>query len=84
MGTKYCGSTPWKHAPSRARLHQAAAELEDREIHDLATNDVFWDKIVEITSIGEHDVYDGTVSGTHNFVANGISRIIRWNKMPIW
>ena len=60
-------------APGRPRLHRAAAVLDDRDIHDLATNDVFWDKIVEITSIGEHDVYDGTVSGTHNFVANGIS-----------
>jgi len=38
-----------------------------------ATSDVFWDRIVEITSIGEHDVYDGTVNGTHNFVANGIN-----------
>ena len=26
-------------------------------------------KIVEITSLGEMDVYDGTVDGTHNFVA---------------
>ena len=42
-------------------------------MHTLATSDVFWDKIVEITSIGEHDVYDGTVSGTHNFVANLVS-----------
>jgi replicative DNA helicase len=73
MGTQFCGSTMWKHAPSRPRLHRAAALLEDAETHDLATNDVFWDQIVEITSIGEHDVYDGTVSGTHNFVANGIS-----------
>ncbi len=73
MGTKYCGSTMWKHAPSRARLHQVAAVLEDRAIHDLATNDVFWDKIVEITSIGEHDVYDGTVPATNNFVAQGIT-----------
>ena len=73
MGTKFCGSTMWKHAPSRARLHRAAAMLDDVAIHDLATNDVFWDQIVEVTSIGEHDVYDGTVSGTHNFVANGIS-----------
>ena len=47
--------------------------LEDQEIHDLATSDVFWDQIVEITSLGEMDVYDGTVDGTHNFVANGIS-----------
>jgi replicative DNA helicase len=73
MGTKFCGSTLWKHAPSRSRLHRVAALLEDRDIHDLATNDVFWDEIVEITSIGEHDVYDGTVSGTHNFVANLVS-----------
>ncbi|AKS31583.1 replicative DNA helicase [Mycolicibacterium goodii] len=43
------------------------------ELHRLATNDVFWDEIAEITSIGEHDVYDGTVPGTHNFVAQGIS-----------
>ncbi|MGV0698892.1 replicative DNA helicase [Mycolicibacter sinensis] len=73
MGTKYCGSTMWKHSPSRDRLHRAAAVLEDLDIHALATSDVFWDTIVEITSIGEQDVFDGTVSGTHNFVAQGIS-----------
>jgi replicative DNA helicase len=73
MGTKFCGSTMWKHAPSRGRLHKAAALLDDVELHDLATNDVFWDQVVEITSIGQHDVYDGTVSGTHNFVANLVS-----------
>jgi replicative DNA helicase len=73
MGTKFCGSKLWKHAPSRGRLHRAAALLEDRKIHALATNDVFWDQIVEITSLGEMDVYDGTVSGTHNFVANAIN-----------
>jgi replicative DNA helicase len=73
MGTKFCGSILWKHAPSRSRLNRVAALLEDRTIHDLATNDVFWDEVVEITSIGEHDVYDGTVSGTHNFVANLVS-----------
>ncbi len=73
MGIKFRLSTMWKHAPSRSRLHRAAAVLEDVELHDLATNDVFWDRVIEITSIGEHDVYDGTVSGTHNFVAQGIS-----------
>ncbi|MGV0743471.1 replicative DNA helicase [Mycolicibacterium sp. XJ870] len=61
-----------KHAPGRSTLHRVAAALEDRDLHDLATNDVFWDKVVEITSIGEHDVYDGTVSGLHNFTANCI------------
>ncbi len=73
MGTQYCGSNMWNHEPSRARLHQIASVLDDREIHDLATNDVFWDRIVEITSIGELDVYDGTVPGTNCFVVQGIT-----------
>ena len=73
IGANFRESTLWKRCPSRARLHRAAAFLEDLQLHDLATNDVFWDRVVEITSIGEQDVYDGTVDGTHNFVAQGIS-----------
>ncbi len=73
MGAQFCGSTMWKHSPSRGRLHRAVALLDDPAIHALATNDVFWDRVAEITSLGAQDVYDGTVDGTHNFVANGIS-----------
>lgn len=73
MGSQFCGSTMWKHSPSRQRLRRVAALLEDEVLDDLATSDVFWDEIVEITSIGMHDVFDGTVPGTHNFVAQGIS-----------
>ncbi|MCV7316580.1 replicative DNA helicase [Mycolicibacillus parakoreensis] len=73
MNIEYCGSTMWKHGPSRTRLHRVAALLEDPQIHALASSDVFWDSVVEITSIGEHDVYDGTVPDTNNFVAQGIS-----------
>lgn len=65
--------TTRRFAPERPRLHSVAAMLEDREIDALATSDVFWDKIVDIRSIGEHDVYDGTVPDTNNFVAQGIS-----------
>jgi replicative DNA helicase len=72
-GTWFDGSKMWTHAPGRKRLHRIAKLFEDRGLHDLATNDVFWDRIVEITSVGEQDVYDGTVSGTHNFVANLVS-----------
>jgi replicative DNA helicase len=67
------GPKLWTRAPGRKRLHRIAQIFDDRVLHDLTTNDVFWDRIVEITSIGEQDVYDGTVSGTHNFVANSIS-----------
>jgi replicative DNA helicase len=73
MGSRFCGSTTWKHAPSRSRLARAAAVLHDADLEMLATNDVFWDEVVEITSIGEQQVYDATVPGTHNFVADGVA-----------
>jgi replicative DNA helicase len=72
-GTRFDGSKMWTHAPGRARLRRIAATFDDREFHDMATSDVFWDPIVEITSIGKQDVFDGTVNGSHNFVANLVS-----------
>jgi replicative DNA helicase len=73
LGTKFCGSTLWKHAPSRQRLARVAAVLGDADLEMVATNDVFWDEIASVESLGEQPVYDATVPGTHNFVANGIS-----------
>jgi replicative DNA helicase len=73
LGTQFCGSTLWKHPPSSARLARAAAMLQDAELEMVATNDVFWDEIASITSLGEQCVYDATVPGTSNFVANGVS-----------
>ncbi|GAA2844096.1 replicative DNA helicase [Streptosporangium fragile] len=72
-GTRFCGSTLWEHAPGRQRLGQVAAILDDAQMEMLATNDVFWDEVVSIDSLGEQPVFDATVLGTHNFVANGIS-----------
>ncbi|HWI01897.1 MAG TPA: replicative DNA helicase [Propionibacteriaceae bacterium] len=72
MGSRFCGSTTWKHAPSRSRLARIAALLHDAELEMLATNDVFWDRIVEVQSIGEQEVYDATVPETHSFVADGV------------
>ena len=73
LGTQFCGSTQWKHAPSRERLARVAAILEDSDLQMVATNDVFWDEIASVTSLGEQAVYDATVPGTSNFIANGIS-----------
>jgi len=73
LGTQYCGTTLWKHAPSTERLGRVAVILDDAELEMIATNDVFWDEIASVESIGERPVYDATVLGTHNFVANGIS-----------
>lgn len=72
MGTAFCGSTQWKHAPSRQRLAKVAAVLDDADLEVLATNDVYWDAVASIDLVGEEPVYDATVLGVHNFVANGM------------
>ncbi len=57
---------------TREQLRQLAAVVPDRLLHDLAAADVAWDTIVSITELGDEPVFDATVSGTHNFVAEGI------------
>jgi replicative DNA helicase len=42
------------------------------ELAGLATSDVYWDEVVSIEPDGEAEVYDLTVPGPHNFVANDI------------
>ncbi|GAA3669745.1 hypothetical protein GCM10022224_037400 [Nonomuraea antimicrobica] len=64
---------PGEPAPGREPLGRVAAILDDADLEILATNDVFWDEIASVESLGEQPVYDATVLGTHNFVANGIS-----------
>jgi replicative DNA helicase len=59
-------------SPARARLSKVAEILKSADLDMLATSDVFWDEVVSIESIGEQEVYDATVLGTHNFVANGV------------
>lgn len=72
LGTAYCGSTLYRHSPSRPRLARAADLLDDSDLRVLAESDVFWDEIREIEYLGEEEVFDATVPGTHNFIANGI------------
>ena len=73
MGSSFCGSTMWKHGPSRERLGRVAAVLDDRALELMATNDVLWDEVVEVQPLGEQDVFDATVLGTHNFIADGVA-----------
>jgi hypothetical protein len=50
----------------RTASGRAAAILDDQMLHDLTTNDVFWDKIVDITSIGERETHSISVADTDN------------------
>jgi len=38
----------------------------------LATSDLMWEKVGEVTHVGVREVYDLSVDETHNFVANGV------------
>jgi replicative DNA helicase len=59
-------------ALSRERLWILATALENLPLQQLATSEVYWDKIVAIEFMGEQQVYDLTIPETHNFVANDI------------
>jgi len=73
LGTHYCGSALFKSAPSRQRLGRVAEVLDSAELEVEAVNDLFWDSIVAIDPDGEEEVFDATVIGNHNFIANGIA-----------
>jgi replicative DNA helicase len=73
MDSAFCGSAMWKHAPSRERLGRIAAVLDDADLEIQAVNDLLWDEVVSIEQGVEEEVYDATVLGGHNFVANGIA-----------
>jgi replicative DNA helicase len=73
LGSAYCGSTLYKHAPSRSRLARVAEIVDDNVLRALACADVFWDRVVEVEARGRQLVFDATVESTHNFVANGIA-----------
>jgi replicative DNA helicase len=77
LGEQYCGSyllgtRSRPRASRRERLEAIARIVEDKELLALATSDVTWDRIVAIESLGEEEVFDATVLGTHNFIANGV------------
>jgi replicative DNA helicase len=71
--TQFSGSTLRKHDPYPDRIARVAEILADADSEMLATNDVSWDEIVEIEPDGVETVYDATVAGAHNFIANGIA-----------
>jgi replicative DNA helicase len=69
IGTRYCGSSLYKVGLGRERALRVADAVDSDELAHLATSDVYWDEIVSIEPDGIEDVYDLTVEGLHNFVA---------------
>jgi len=65
------------HGQRGACIPEALAILDDirenpNDPEDIATSYLFWDRVVEITSLGEEPTFDVTIEGTHNFIADGV------------
>jgi replicative DNA helicase len=73
LATHYCGSTLYRSNLGRERALRVGEIVGSAELRQLATGDVYWDEIAEIVPDGEDEVYDLTVEGLHNFVAEDMS-----------
>lgn len=56
----------------RYRLAACADVLNDETLRSLSSPDIYWDEIVTIEPIGEHQVYDLTVPDGANFIAQDV------------
>src|SRR5581483_12006284 len=70
---KYAGyNAHIRRSIPRYRLAAYAEILNDTSLRLASSLDVYWDKIVSIEPIGEHQVYDLTVPDGANFIAQDI------------
>jgi replicative DNA helicase len=60
-------------ATRRTAMGQVVDLLDRADLEVDAVNDVLWDRVVSIQPDGVEQVYDATVIGTHNFIADGIA-----------
>jgi replicative DNA helicase len=61
-----------EYAPTREVILSYASVLRDARLAELASNDLFWDSIVDIAAAGPTVVYDMTVPGPANWLSDGL------------
>lgn len=71
VGTDFRSATVYQHL-SRALALRPDEAATCPELRQPAESDVYWDPIVSIEPDGVEEVFDLTVPGPHNFVANDI------------
>ena len=72
LGNRYSGTGLYKQNVGRERAWRLAQVVESSELAQLASSDLYWDEIVSIVADGECQVFDLTVEGLANFVAEDI------------
>lgn len=71
-GVAYCGSSLYRSGIGRERGMRVAAAVRSEELVDLSLGDAYWDPIASIEPDGVEEVFDLTVEGLHNFVADNV------------
>jgi replicative DNA helicase len=71
-GTSYGGTSHFRFAPSRHMLASYAEHRADTKPREWSDSDLFWDRVVAIEPAGEEEVFDLTVPGPANWLADGI------------
>ena len=71
IATAYSGTSIYKQNVSRARARLIAQTVGSEGLELLGLSDVYWDRIASVELDGEDEVFDLTVDGLHNFVADG-------------
>lgn len=71
-GTAFGSSYQFSFAPSRALVAEYGSILRNNELVARASDDIFWDRVVEVEPAGEKEVYDLTVPGPESWLADGI------------
>ncbi len=72
LNTSYNGSAMTATSVSRTRLAKIATVLDSDLLLHMAESDIYWDEVSSIVSLGQEEVFDASVPGTHNFVAGDI------------
>jgi replicative DNA helicase len=73
LGIAFMGTGLYKQNVSRTRMARIAHAIGgEPRLTALADSDVYWDSIVAIRPDGEDEVFDLTVPGPANFVANDL------------
>jgi replicative DNA helicase len=71
-GTTYGGLSQFAFAPSRRLMGEYAELLKSRELAVWSESDLFWDRVVSVSSEGTEDVFDLTVPGPANWLADSV------------
>lgn len=72
LGNRYCGTMLYESDLSSKRAVELARAVKSSALEGLAASDIYWDEIASIEADGVEEVFDLTVPGLHNFVADDI------------